>query len=66
MENGRNQKSRPVGWVEVQLKDTEKVVLVDSGFSSTTDSLRMVGGGWWLGFGGQISLHGGSWRVSKV
>ena len=29
----------------MQLKDTEKVVLVDSGFSSTTDSFRMVGGG---------------------
>ena len=32
---------------KVQLKDTEKVVLVDSGFSSTTDSLLgLVVGSW--------------------
>ena len=35
----------------MQLKDTEKVVLVDSGFASTTDSLQTV---WGLGVGSQI------------
>ena len=53
---------RPVGFFEVQLKDTEKVVLVDSGFSSTTDSLNA----WLVGRGFGAPRFSQWWKLEGI